>query len=32
MKKRVLVLFILFSMILLTGCNQKAKNTGDMKD
>ena len=32
MKKRVLVLFILFSMILLTGCNQKAKNTGDMKE
>jgi len=32
MKKRVLILLILCSITLLTGCNQKAKNTGDMKD
>ena len=32
MKKRVFILLILCSITLLTGCNQKIKNTGDMKN
>lgn len=32
MKKKILLLFILSIIILCTGCNQKAQNTGNMKD